>query len=540
MDLFANGFDLALLLDMFRRRLWVALSLFSLILTATIGLVMFLPDIYTANALILVEGQQVPQEFVRSTVRMGLERRLQIISQKILSRTSLEQLANQFDLYQDLIQQGEPDEVIATKIRKDIGIEIKGKSSSLGADTVAFQVSYTHRDPQKAMEVSNQLASFYIEENLKVRERQSLGTSEFLQNEVEAVKRKLEEQERQVMQYKQQHLGELPEQLNTNISTVGLLQQQMEILSRDLDQARERRNVLIQMGEMEAALASLDFGTSEPTGNAQIGSLESQLAELRVRFSDKHPDVVRIQQEIARREEEQLQIQPENALTEGLDFSSEGLDFSMPEPSMASPNIEVAAVDAEIQRLTADLNKIRSDITTYQQRIESTAKREQDLVSLTRNYDTTRELYTSLLKRLDEAKMANSLEQGQKAERFGLLEPASYPTVPAAPKRTRFFLIGLVLSLGAAAGGVLLWEILDTSFQRVEDLKAFTTVPVLVTVPRITTAADVLLSRRRHLLRAAALTISLLVLFSASYRIVAGNEQLSRAFVRPASGSQLR
>lgn len=539
MDLFANGFDLVLILDMLRRRVWVALTLFSLIITATVGLVIFLPNIYTANALILVEGQQIPEKFVSSTVVMGIERRLQIISQEILSRASLAQLVKQFDLYPDRTQQNAPDEIVAAKMRQDIGIEIKGRSRGLGADTVAFQVSYTHPDPQKAMEVSNKLASFYIEGNLKVRKSQALETSEFLRNELEEVKHKLEEQERRVTQYKQQHLGELPEQLDANFSTLGLLQKQMEILSRELEQARERRNVLVQMGEMETALASLDFGTSEPAGDAQLGALQSQLAELRIRFSDKHPDVVRIQQQIAKLEEEQPQIQSENAFGGDLDFASEELDFSEP-VAVSSNQLEVAAVDAEIQRLTADLNKVRSDIGIYQQRIENTAKREQELVSLTRNYDTTRDLYTSLLKRLDEAKMANSLEKEQKAERFRLLEPAAYPRVPAAPKRARFFLIGLVLSLGAAAGGVLLWEILDTSFHRVDDLKAFSTVPVLVTVPRITTAADMLLSRRQQFLRAVALALSVLVLFSASYRIVAGNEQLSRAFVRPASGSQLR
>ena len=383
------------------------------------------------------------------------------------------------------------------------------------------------------MEVSNKLASLYIEGNANVRKSAAMETSEFLRNELETVKKRLEKQEQRVVLYKQQHLGELPEQLDANISTVELLQKQMEIFSRDLEQARVRRNVLMQMGEMDAVLASLDFNSSESTGDAQIRDLRSQLAELRSRFSDKHPDVIRIRQKIARLEAEHLQNHPENT-------SAEDLDFSLSEPvSVSSSQVELAVVNTDIQRLTADLNKVRNDISIYQQRIENTAKREQEMISLTRNYDTTRELYTSLLKRFEEAKIANSLEEEQKAERFRLLESAVYPKAPAAPKRIRFFLIGLILSLGASAGGVLLWEILDTSFHRVEDLKAFTTVPVLVAVPQITTPADLLLSRRQQFLRAAALALLMLVLFGASYRIVAGNEQLSRIFVRPASGSKL-
>jgi polysaccharide chain length determinant protein (PEP-CTERM system associated) len=533
MDLFANGFSLDLILDILRRRLWVAIVLFSVITTASICLIIPLPNIYTARALIMVEGQQIPSDFVRSTVTMGVERRLQMISQEILSRARLEDLIGQFGLYRELKEQKAPSEMIAAAMRRDIGIAIKGRGSGIGGDTVAFEVSYTNLDPQKAMEVANTLASFYIEENLKVRERQALGTTEFLHNELETVRKRLEEKERKVVQYKQLHLGELPEQLNANISTLGALQKQMEILSQELARARERRNVLVQMAEMDAALASLDFGSSESSGDTQIGSLRSQLAALKTRFSDKHPDVIRLKRHIATLEQQQQESQPESIASE--------LDFSMPEPaSMSSTQVEVAAVDAEIQRLTAELSKIRGDLVLYQQRIENTAKHEQELTSITRDYDTTRDLYTSLLKRLDEAKLADSLEQRQKAERFRLLEPATYPRQPEAPSRTRFLLIGLVLSLGAAAGGVLLWEILDTSFHRIEDLKTFAKAPVLISIPRIVTKADRSQSRRWQFLGATALAVSLLVLASVSYKMAEGNESITRMFVSPASGAQLR
>ena len=149
MDLFSNGFDLASVLDMFRRRLWAALTLFSLILTLTISLIVFLPNIYTASAVVLIEGQQIPQEYVRSTVTMGIERRLQIISQEILSRTTLEQLIKQFTLYRDHVQRNAPDEVLAAKMRRDIDIEVTGRRSSRGTGTVAFQISLHKSRPSK-------------------------------------------------------------------------------------------------------------------------------------------------------------------------------------------------------------------------------------------------------------------------------------------------------------------------------------------------------------------------------------------------------
>src|SRR5215813_4654345 len=151
MDLFANGFSFELALDMLKRRLWLAVVLFMTVATAVSSLVIFLPNIYTATALILVEGQQIPQDYVRSTVTMGLERRLQIISQEILSRSRLGQLADLFGLYQDLKKQQASEDAIATAMRQDLGIRITGRGSGAGNDTVVFEVSYANQDPQKVM-----------------------------------------------------------------------------------------------------------------------------------------------------------------------------------------------------------------------------------------------------------------------------------------------------------------------------------------------------------------------------------------------------
>ena len=533
MDLFANGIDLHLLIDMLRRRLWIAVILFSVIFTTIVSLIKFLPNIYTSSALILVEGQQIPQEYVRSTVTMGLERRLQTISQEILSRSRLEQLIEQFRLYADLKEQGNSGEVVAAAMRRDIGIEVRGRRSGIGGDTVAFEIRYTSPDPQKAMQVATALASLYIEENLKVRSEQSEGTSKFLRAELEEVNRKLEAQEQKVVEYKRQYMGELPEQLQSNLSTLSLLQKQLEVLSEGLAKAQDRRSLLIRRTADADAIAQGSVLNAD-AAPVRIETLRRTLAQLKTRFSDKHPDVIRLKQEIA-------------ALEGYLKSQSESAQLTDNASSLASSNItpsfqvELATVDAEIRRLTVDLSKIRSDIVIYQQRIENTPEREQELLSLTRNYASTRDLHASLLKRLEEANLADSLEQRQKAERFRLLEPASYPTEPTAPKRMRFFILGLALSLGAAAGGVLLWEILDTSFHRVADIKAFTKYPILASIPQITTEQDQSRGRRRRYLGAAALAMSLVMLAFTSYWVATGNESLvRRLFTQSSSGTQFR
>src|SRR5712691_5414760 len=155
MNRFPNGLSLELGREMLKRRLWLAIALFSIVVTIAGSLAAFLPNIYTATAVILVEGQQVPPDFVRSTVTMSLERRLQVLSQEILSRARLAELAKQLDLYQDLRAVGASEDTIAAAVRRDIGIQIKGRGSGISNDTVVLEITYSSANPQKNMQVAN-------------------------------------------------------------------------------------------------------------------------------------------------------------------------------------------------------------------------------------------------------------------------------------------------------------------------------------------------------------------------------------------------
>jgi polysaccharide chain length determinant protein (PEP-CTERM system associated) len=496
-----------------------------------ISLLAFLPNTYKASAFILVEGQQIPQEYIRSTVTMNVERRLQVISQEILSLSRLAQLADQFGLYPDLREQNVPDYDIASAMHRDIGLQVTARGSGRDGDTVAFEVSYTGPDPQNVVLVANTLASFYIEENQKVRKQQARGTSEFLQVEVEETRKRLEVLEKQIAYYKQQYLGELPEQLQANLNTFTALQRQMEVFSEGLVKAHERRSLLLQQLVAASASAPGDMTNPDALG-VLLETRKRSLAELKTRFSDKHPDVIREKQAISALEE-RLKAQLEPPQTENQKKSSTLSGLS-------PTQVERAAVDEEIRRLTEDLNKTRSDMAAYQRRIENTPKREQELLSISRDHDSTRELYASLLKRLDEAKLADSLEEHQKAERFRLLEPASYPQELTALKRIYFSILGLVLSLGLAIGAVFLREALDTSFHRIEDLKAFTHARILGIVPQIITEQDRQKGRRQHYLYASILTTVLLLVIGMSRQVAVENEYLVRLLVRPGGEIQLR
>src|SRR6266508_5468458 len=209
---------LGMLLAVWRRRKWLAILVFAAPAAAAVSLIMFLPNVYRSTATVLVDRQQVPETFVRSTVTSALETRLHTISQEILSRSRLEALINRFGLYSDLKQRVSLEEVIA-RLRGDIKLELRSAEVRGQREaTIAFTISYQGSDPGTVSAVTNTLAGFYIEENLKARERQAIGTAEFLKVQLAETQKRLDVQEQQVSTFKRRHLGELPQQ-TTDIYT---------------------------------------------------------------------------------------------------------------------------------------------------------------------------------------------------------------------------------------------------------------------------------------------------------------------------------
>lgn len=518
--MFENGLTLELALDILRRRMWAIIVVFSLLFAGITSVVLSLPNLYTASASILVEGQQIPQDYIRTTVTMGLERRLQILSGEILSRKRIQELVQQFDLYKELRDQEAPEAVIIDAMRRDVRMEVQGRG---GDNTVVFAVSYTGPDPQQTVDVASSLAASYIEGNVRVREQQALGTSEFLQSEADKVEKRLQETEHEVLEYKRRHMGEIPEQLDANVATLSVLQKQLEVIADNLSRARERQNMLSRAAEVDASLSLLERSNAQVPRETPLAALKRQLRELKIRFSDKHPDIIRLKQQIAAAEEE---LQKQTSVV------GDAATLSPTAPKLSAVQLEQASLEGQIKNLTVQMAKVQGEIEVYKQRIENTPKREQELVTLTRDYNAAKDLYASLSKRLEEAKLADNLEQRQKAERFRLLEPAVYPQQPAAPRRKFLLLLGCALSLGAGIAAAVLWEMLDTSIHRVDDLRTLTTAPILGVIPRIVTDADLRASRFRWAFGVIVLMLALVGVVGASHAIATGNEQLVRVLMR--------
>jgi succinoglycan biosynthesis transport protein ExoP len=526
-----KGSGLDSVLAVWSRRKWLAIAAFMLPLTAGVSVIGFLPNIYRSTATVLVDRQQIPETFVRSTVTSALETRLHTISQEILSRSRLEDLINRFGLYADLRKRIPFEEVIG-RMRSDTKLDLKSvEARGQREATVAFTISYQGSDPSTVAVVTNTLASFYIEENLKTRERQATSTAEFLKVQLGETKRRLDEQEQRVSEFKRRHLGELPQQLETNLGTLERLHTQLRLNADNQTRAAERRLALSsQLAEAESLLSVSPSPTAlgGPAAPAEspelrLTRLKEDLTRLRTQFSEKYPDVVRVTGEVAALERELAETKSQATKLEEKSAASPRAPLT---PYMLRLKEALGEVDADLKAFKGEEKRLRDGIAAYQGRVENVPRREQEFRELSRDYDSTRELYQTLLKRYEEAQLAESMEQRQKGEQFRVLDPALSNAAPAAPNRAQLLAMALTGSAGLALAVVVLAEKIDTSFHAVDDLRSFSAVPVLVSIPLIVTQSALRRHRWRMRLGVAAALVLLVLIVGTGYVAAHGNERL--------------
>ena len=542
-----SGMNLDGVLAIWSRRKWLAILAFAVPLTAAFSIIAFVPNIYRSTATVLVDRQQIPEKFVSSTVTSALETRFHTISQEILSRSRLEALITRFNLYPDLRKSQQFEDVIE-RMRRDIKLELKSVDvkGQRGEATVAFAIGYQGNDPATVALVANTLASFYIEENLKARERQATGTAEFLKVQLADTKSQLDSQEQKVSGFKRKHMGELPQQMDQNLLTLERLHAQLRLNADNQLRATERiQQLSSQLAEAESLLTQQAYqsqnangavvvGPGETPDEARLRQKEQELATLQRQATDRHPDVIALKAEVAALRREVAEARNARADAKSNEPKTDKPEMKAATSAAGAPltpyvlRLKEALNEAQADRkvLKSEEARLRDGIASYQTRVENVPRREQEFIELSRDYESKRELYQSLMKRYEEALLAESMEQRQKGEQFRVLDPAVPRPEPSAPNRPRMLLIALVASLGLALGAVLLAEQFDTSFHTVDDLRGFSPVPVLVSIPRILTEGDVSRGRWRMRLAASAAFVGLFVIVGLAYVVAHGNEQL--------------
>jgi polysaccharide biosynthesis transport protein len=502
---------------LWNRRKWLGIVLFLVPLTGATAMIMGLPDLYQSSALVMIERQQVPEAFVRATVTSELEIRLHTLSQEILSRSRLESLITRMGLYTDLKGPGANEQAV-DRMRRDIRLDLRSADANRGGMTTSFSLSYRGRDPQTVAVVTNTLASFYIEENLKARERQATGTAEFLKVQLNDAKRRLDEQEARMGELQRRYLGELPQQLQGNLATLDSLNAQLRINNDTQVRLAERRD----QAAGQLAQAKLNSGGPEPD-EVRLARLQQELITLRMKYTDLWPDIIRIKDEIERLKKDLAEPKPK---------PDPKAVAGPPSPEVARLQDTLRSIETELRLAKQDEQRLKQGITNYQSRLDNAPKREQEYLDATRDYQGTKELYQTLSRKYDDALLAESMEQRQKGEQFRILDSALPSSSPAAPRRSRLLLASLALSFVLGAGSMVLMELLDTSFHSSRDLRAYTTIPILVNIPRIVTESDARRSRWRFRLAAVGVLVALFVVGGSSYFFARGNEQLAQLLSR--------
>ena len=508
--------------EMFHRRQIVAMLVSAAVLTSALSFALCLPDLYRATAIVLVE-RPIPEAFVRSAVNGELDSRLHVIKQEILSRERLTDLITRFNLYPELRARG-PMDAVLDQMRRDIDIELNGPEQVSGRKTtVSFRLSYTGSSDKTVADVTNALAAFYVAQNANIRSEEATRTTEFLRAQLNATRKQLDQHEREIRAYTSSHHGELPQQVDVNLATLERLNTQLRLNGERQLKLLEDREKLA-----DGLTITLDAATGKRTAVADTGPdrierMKHSLQLLESQYNSRYPDVVRLKAEIATAERER---------EEGLLREREANPVKSAVLPAAARLRTLAGLEAEVERLKKDEVTLRQSIATVEQRLEAVPEREQEFSRLTRDHQASKGLYDSLLKKLDEARLGENLETDRHGEQFRLLEDALPPSAPVAPNRPRLIILGLMLAVAAGVGAVLAAEQCDPSFHNVEDLRNFTKVPVLASIPRIS-------RRYPHRALRPALTMASIVAVIAIFATVSthaarGNEQIVRMLVRGA------
>ena len=450
------------------------------------------------------------------------------MTQQILSRTRLLGIIENLHLYGEGDKRIDPD-VLVQQMRRDIKIDLV-QAPGRPWELSAFKISYSAPNPALAQQVTGKLSSLFIEENLRNRQQLSENTTKFLENQLEEARKNLADQEQRLSEFKSRYLGELPEQLQTNIQILSGLQARLQAATEAFDKANQQKlyleSLLNQYRSFHAQLASVhgDSTANPLTIDQELEQLRSELVALSGRDTAHHPDVVRVKEQIAAAEK--LKRDMDTGIKTGKAEelpNGAGRPKSLADLQAISPMLqiegEVKSNTLEIANRQQEVRDIQRQIELYQNRLNLTPVREQQLAAITRDHDQSRANYESLLNKKMQSEMATNLEKRQEGEQFRIIDPPNFPQRPYWPNRFKFSLVGLVFGMMLALGITTWVEITDDRVYSQSDLESVTPVPILIAIPILATAREQERQLRSHRLELTAAgflvaAVSAMTLFS--------------------------
>ena len=431
--------DWARYLGLLSRRRWYLILPFFLGWFAVWSISWFLPSIYRSGTLILVEQPTVSQQYVVSNVASDLQSRLDSLTQQVLSRTRLLRIIEKLNLFPKERHKLNLDEMVEL-MRKNIQIELV--RSPEHDQLTAFNIYFSADNPYVAQQVTTELTNILISENLEVRQQQSEDTTSFLQSQLDEARRTLAAQEARVRAFKDQHLGELPGQLQSNLQILSGMQTELQGEQDSLGRAKQQNAYLESLiGQyrsmahnpkvVAASPAAVSGGL--PAVDQELSRLKAQLADLSSRYTDRHPDVRKVKDQIAKTERMKAQLEAELA-KKSADLPGDKNPDGGKDVASMEVESQLKANEIEMANRQRAIGELQGRIADYQSRLNRTPVREQELADITRDYDQSRTYYESLLAKRNQSELATNLEKRQQSEHFRIIDPPSLPIKPYSPE----------------------------------------------------------------------------------------------------------
>ncbi|WP_297527155.1 GumC family protein [Thiohalobacter sp.] len=542
--------DLQDYLDAFRRRRGAILATFSAIFAIGLLVALLWPPTYRSAATILIEEQEVPAELVQSTVTSYATQRIETIKARVMTRANMMSLIEKYGLYEDE-RERETTEEILERMRDDIEVEllnaevIDPRTGRPMPATIAFTVAFNGEDPAKVQKVAGELASLFMNENLKERSSKASETLAFLSDEADRLRNQIAVLEQQLATFKEQNVNRLPELAQLNSQLMDRTERQIEDIDNQIRTLEDRRFYL--KGQLE----QLDPYTPDVniSPQARLKALRTQYLSLNARYSPDHPDVIRLKREIEGLEKETGAGPDRDVLQSELralqtELAAAREKYSAEHPDVVRLERSVAALQAELDKapatpgqqidadnpayvsLAAQLQATEADIAAqrarraeleaklreYEQRLTATPEVERQYSAMRRELEQAVAKYQEIKAKEMQAQVAQQLESESKGERFTLIDPPALPEEPIKPNRPAIIFLSFVLALGAGLGLAAVGESLDRSIRGAKGVAATLAVAPLAVIPYLASDEEQRQKKRRKWRTLGAATAGVLVL----------------------------
>ena len=510
------------------------------------------PSTYESSATILIEEQEIPSELIQSTVTSYASERIQVISQRVMTRTNLLEIMNKYGLYQNERKRETTEDVLAD-MRDDIKLEMINadvmdpRTGRPTAATIAFTLGFLGKDPQLVQKVANELTTLYLNENLRTRTEKAEETTSFLTEESKRLGAKISRLETALAEFKEKHVNELPELRELNTQVLQRTENEINDTNTQLRSLEERKTYL------QGQLAILD-----PYGSGEVMSPAARLAQLRTeyisyasRYSPDHPDVVNRKREIEALEKEtgiaesssekrarldalrkELVIAQKTYTAEHPDVKSLKRQIATLEEELRNPDTtptsksapsspdnpayitlksQLEAANGDINAYKAKLTILNNKVEEYEQRLRQAPQVEREYRGIVRDLDNSTQRYQEIKAKQMSAEIAQAMEQERKGEKFTLIDPPILPEQPISPNRPAIIFLSLVLALGAGVGSAAVAESMDSAIRGAKGMISVLNTAPLAVIPYLASDTDIRREMKRRRLIIASIIAGIIV-----------------------------